>query len=326
MHKHKLTLKKLIALLKETVQEWQEDKVPLWAAGLSYYTIFSLAPLLIIAIAIAGSVFGEEAARGEIVGQIQGLIGRDGATAVESMIQNANHPNSGGAIATLFGVATLIFGASGVFGQLQDALNSIWEVPASPKQGFTKLILSRVLSFAMVFVIGFLLLVSLVISAGLAAVNTYFGSLLPGFGFLWQIINFAVSFSVVTLLFAMIYKFLPDVKVPWSDLWVGATVTALLFTIGKFAIGLYLGNSSVGSTYGAAGSLVVVLIWIYYSAQILLFGAEFTQVYAKHHGSRFTPRKPAMAGVDQSPPSSVAGAGQRLTHPEGRDRRRRRRP
>jgi membrane protein len=283
----------VVKLLKNTFQEWQEDKVPLWAAALAYYTIFSIAPILIIAIAVAGAVFGQEAAQGQIVGQIQGLVGRDGAEFIQSMLENAGRPGSGGLVATLFSIATLIFGASGAFGQLQDALNTIWEVKPKPQQAVKGLLRNRFLSFAMVLVIGFLLLVSLVLSAVLAGLTNFFGSLVPGLA--WgQLLNFAVSFGFTTLLFALIFKVLPDVKIPWSDLWVGAGVTALLFSIGRFLIGVYLGNSSVGSTYGAAGSLIVLLLWVYYSAQILLLGAEFTQVYAKMHGSKIVPSGHAM--------------------------------
>ena len=289
--------KQILELLKDTVTEWSEDKVSLWAAALAYYTIFSIAPLLLIAIAIAGAVFGEEAARGEVVAQIQGLVGKQGAEAIQSMIQNTQKPGSGGTIATIFGIITLLFGASGVFGQLQDALNTIWEVKPKPGQGIRSFLQTRFLSFAMVLVIGFLLLVSLVLSAGLAAVGNFFSNLMPNFLFVGQLINFLISFGVVTLLFAAIYKFLPDVHAPWKDLWVGSIVTALLFNIGKFLIGLYLGNSSMGSTYGAAGSLVVLLVWIFYSAQIILFGAEFTQVYAKSRGSSIEPSKHAVRVV-----------------------------
>ncbi len=281
-------------LIQETAKEWSEDNVPLLAAALAYYTVFSLAPLLLIAIAIAGFFFGEEAARGEIIGQIQGLFGREGAQAIQAMIQNANRPGSGGTIATIIGVVVLLFGASGVFGQLQVALNTIWEVKPKPGNSIKSFLQSRFLSFAMVLVIGFLLLVSLVLSAVLAAVSYYFGNLVPGFVIVGHIINFIISFGVVTVLIAAIYKFLPDVDIPWKNLWVGAGVTALLFNLGKFLLGLYLGNSSVGSAYGAAGSLVVVLIWVFYSAQILLFGAEFTQVYSKYRGLPIEPSKHAV--------------------------------
>lgn len=281
--------KDIFKLLKETFVEWNEDKVPVWAAALAYYTIFSLAPLLLIAISIAGAAFGEDAVRGEIVGQIQGLVGKEGATAIQSMIQNAHRPGSGGTIATIVGIVTLLFAASGVFAQLQNALNAIWDVKPKPGQGIRSFLQSRFLSFAMVLVIGFLLLVSLVLSAALTAIATFFSQLMPGWVIIGQVLDFAVSFGFITLLFAGIYKVLPDVEVAWKDLWVGAATTALLFNIGKFLIGLYLGNSSVSSTYGAAGSIVVLLLWVFYSAQILLFGAEFTQVFAKYRGSSITP-------------------------------------
>ncbi|HEY9642158.1 MAG TPA: YihY/virulence factor BrkB family protein [Coleofasciculaceae cyanobacterium] len=283
-----------LRLLQETITEWNEDNVPLLAAALAYYTVFSLAPLLVIAIAIAGAFFGENAAQQEIAGQIQGMVGRDGAEAIQTMIQNAHKPNSGGTIATVLGVITLLLGASGVFGQLQTALNTIWEVKLKPGRGLKGFVQTRFLSFAMVLVIGFLLLVSLILSAVLAGVSHFFGNMLPGFAAIGEGLNFVISFGVTTFLFAAIYKFLPDVKVPWKNLWVGAAVTALLFTLGKFLIGLYLGNSGISSTYGAAGSLVVILVWIFYSAQILLIGAEFTQVYSKYRGLPIEPSKHAM--------------------------------
>lgn len=281
--------------MRETFAKWNEDNVPLLAAALAYYTMFSLAPLLIIVIAIAGAVYGEEAARGDIVQQIQGLVGRDGAEFIQSMIKNASKPESGGGIATLIGVGFLIFGASGVFGQLQAALNTIWEVKPKPGRAIKSFVQARFLSFAMVLVIGFLLLVSLVLSAAFSGVSTYFGSFLPEALQIGRLLNFVISFALITLLFASIYKFLPDVKVPWKNLWVGSAVTALLFNIGKLLIGLYLGNSSIGSTYGAAGSLVVVLLWVFYSAQILLFGAEFTQVYSKYRGRPIEPSSHAVS-------------------------------
>jgi membrane protein len=289
-----MKLKVIFALLKDTIAEWSEDNVPLLAAALAYYTVFSLAPLSLIAISIAGAVFGEEAARGEVIGQIQGIVGAQGAEAIQSMIANANRPESGGTIATITGVVLLLFGASGVFGQLQVALNTIWEVKPKPGKGIASFLQSRFLSFAMVLVIGFLLLVSLVLSAVLAAISNLFGSFFSGFVIIGQTLNFIISFGVITVLIAAIYKFLPDVRVPWKNLWVGASVTALLFNIGKFLLGLYLGHSSVGSAYGAAGSFVVLLIWVFYSAQILLFGAEFTQVYSKYRGTPIEPSKHAV--------------------------------
>jgi membrane protein len=284
----------IFRLLRETITEWQNDKVPLLAAALAYYTVFSIAPLLIIAIAIAGAFFGEEAARGEIIGQIKGLVGQQGAEAIQSMLQNTQQPSANSGLATLFGIVTLLIGATGVFGQLQDALNIIWDVKPKPGVGLKVFLLSRLLSFAMVLVIGFLLLVSLLLSAILAAISHYFGDLIPSFQFVGQLLNFTLSFVVITLLFAAIYKVLPDVKVPWQNLWLGAIVTALLFNAGKSLIGLYLGNSAVSSTYGAAGSLVVILIWIFYSAQILLLGAEFTHVYSRYRGTPIRPTRYAV--------------------------------
>jgi membrane protein len=271
-------------LLQETFKAWQNDKVPLWAAALAYYTAFSLAPLLVIAIAIAGAVFGQEAARGEVVGQIQGLVGKQGAEAIQAMLQNTQQPGSGGVVATVVGIGALLLGASGVFGQLQDAMNTIWGVQPKPGRGIRFMLQNRFMSFAMVLVIGFLLLVSLVLSAGLAAFSAFVGHLFPEFAILGQILNFVISFGVMIVLFALIYKVMPDVKVPWRFLWTGAIVTALLFNIGKFLIGLYLGSGSVSSTYNAAASLGIILLWVYYSAQILLIGAEFTKVYAYRYG------------------------------------------
>ncbi|BAS56280.1 MULTISPECIES: YihY/virulence factor BrkB family protein [Leptolyngbya] len=294
-----MRFKTIVRLLRDTVTEWNEDNVPLLAAALAYYTMFSIAPLLIIAIAIAGAIYGQEAAQGEIVGQIQGLVGRDGAEFIQSMIENASKPGAGGGVATFIGIVVLIFGASGVFGQLQTALNTIWEVKPKPGRAVKSFLQARFLSFAMVLVIGFLLLVSLVLSAILAGISAYFGAFLPGSIAIGQILNFVISFGIITLLFASIYRFLPDVHVPWKNLWVGAAVTALLFNLGKFLLGLYLGNSGVSSTYGAAGSLVVILIWVFYSAQILLFGAEFTQVYSKYRGRPITPSSHAVSLKDE---------------------------
>lgn len=288
-----MNIKTIWILLKETFAEWNTDKASRLAAALSYYTIFSLAPLLIIAIAIAGAVFGEEAARGQIVGQIQGLVGREGAQFIETAIESASQPKAS-RIASIISVVVLLFGASGLFAQLQDALNTIWEVQPKPDRGLVGIIRDRFLSFTMVLGVGFLLLVSLVMSAALTAVVDFFGHLLPGIGFLLQLTNFILSFAVTTLLFGLIYKVLPDVKIAWGDVWIGAIITSLLFSLGRFLLGMYLGNSSFGSTYGAAGSVVVLLVWVNYAAQILFFGAEFTQVYARKFGSQIVPTKNAV--------------------------------
>jgi membrane protein len=273
------------SLLKSLVADWWEDNAPRLGAALAYYTLFSLSPLLIIAVAIAGLIFGREAAQGHIVAQIEGLVGHDGAVAVQAMIESARKPASG-IIASLFGLLTLLAGATGLFAELQAALNTIWEVPDQPGRGVVGILKNRFLSFAMVLGMGFLLLVSLLVSAGLAAAGHFVGGLLPAGASLGQVVNFLVSILVTTLLFAMIYKYLPNVTIAWNDVWIGATATALLFTAGKFLIGLYLGTSSVTSAYGAASSLVIILIWVYYSAQIFLLGAEFTQIYATRWGSR----------------------------------------
>lgn len=309
-----MRIKTIISLLRETFTEWNEDKASRLAAALAYYTVFSLAPMLIIAIAIAGAVFGEEAARGEIVTQIQGLVGRDGAQFIETAIEGASKPKAG-TIASLISIAVLLFGASGLFAQLQDSLNTIWEVQPKPGRGVIGILRDRFLSFTMVLGVGFLLLVSLVLSAGLSGLVNFLGSLLPGIGALLQIANFVLSFAVTTLLFGLIYKVLPDVKIAWSDVWSGAIVTSLLFSIGRFALGLYLGNSSFGSTYGAAGSVVIILVWVYYAAQILFFGAEFTQVYARRYGSRIVPTKNAIPLTEKNRDEQGMGTD--------RDRRRR---
>ncbi|MEO7423604.1 MAG: YihY/virulence factor BrkB family protein [Fibrobacteria bacterium] len=281
-------------LIKDSATGWSDDKASRLAAALSYYTIFSIAPLLIMAIAIAGLAFGKEAASNQIFQQIRGLVGDTGALAIQAMVQGA-WKSGGGIFATMVAAITLFIGASSVFGQLQDALNSIWHVEPKPGQGVKGFLRSRFLSFSMVLVIGFLLLVSLVLSAALAGVGHYLDSILPIPAVLLQALNFAVSFAVTSVLFTLIYKVLPDVTVKWKDVWIGGAVTALLFSLGRLGIGYYLGRGTVSSGYGAAGSLVVILIWIYYSSQILFFGAEFTKVYANTFGSHIKPSPNAKA-------------------------------
>ena len=283
-----IRVRSIFILLKEAFQEWQQDKASLLAAALAYYTVFSITPLLVIAVAIAGAVFGRDAAQGEILEQINGLVGQQGAQAIETALANADRPQLG-SVASLISVVVLLIGASGVFAQLQEALNTVWNVKAKPNAGIWQFIRKRLLSFGMVLAIGFLLLVSLILSAMLSGISKLEISLLPGFTPLWQLLNFAISFGFISLLFALIYKYLPDVKIRWKDVAIGAIITALLFTLGKFLIGLYLGRGSLGSAYGAAGSLIVFLAWVFYSAQILLFGAEFTQVYARKYGRKIRP-------------------------------------
>lgn len=286
-----MNLKVMWKLLSATYKKWAKDHAQSLGAALAFYAIFSLAPLLLIVIAIAGSVFGQEAAQGQIIGQIQGLVGEESANAIQSMIEEVRKPATG-IIATVLAMVMLLLGATGVFAQLQEALNTIWSVEENPGESLWKLLKDRFVSLMAVLGTGFLLLVSLVVSAGLSAVGAALGNFLPVPGFVLQIINFFVSFAIVTFLFAMIYKLLPDISIQWGDVWIGAIMTSLLFTIGKFLIGLYLGKSDVGIAYGAAGSLVVVLIWVYYASQIFLFGAEFTAVYAHSRGSRLASSSP----------------------------------
>jgi membrane protein len=277
-------------MIKAAVKAWVDDYAPSMGAALSYYTLFSLAPLLIIVIAVAGMVFGQEAAQGEIVAQLRGIMGEEGAMAVEGMLKAAREPAKG-VVATIVGIAILLLGATAIFGELQSALDRIWRVPAPKEEsGIWHLLRTRLLLFGLVLGLGFLLVVSLVVSAALAALGKWWGGWFDGWDVFLDILNFAVSFGIFTLLFAMIYKIMPRANIPWRDVWTGAAVTALLFTIGKMLIGLYLGKSSLASGFGAAGSLVVLIAWVYYSAQIFLFGAEYTWVYANRHGSRLQKR------------------------------------
>jgi membrane protein len=279
----------MLFLLKQTASEWMEDDAPTLGAALAYYTVFSLAPLMTIAIAMAGFFFGKEAAQGQIFDELRVLLGEEGGKAVEEMVQSANAHPTAGVVATIISVVMLLVGASGVFGQLQASLNTIWGVKPKPGRGLLGIIQDRLLSFGFTLVVGFLLLVSLLLTAGIALVADWVGGLMPGSETIAQMLNILFSLAMIALLFAMIFKFLPDAKIAWRDVWIGAFLTAVLFTIGKFALGIYLGKSGVVSSYGAAGSLIVLLLWVYYSSQILFFGAEFTQVYANRFGSHVAP-------------------------------------
>jgi membrane protein len=298
----------MFGLLKETFHEWSEDSASRLAAALAYYTTFSLAPLLVLVIAIAGLIGGREAAQSQTMAQVQDLLGVQGREFVQSMIENASQPATGLA-ATIIGALSLLFGALGVFGELQNSLNTIWDVKPKPARGLLdgvkRFLLDRLLSFAMVLGIGFLLLASLVLSAALSAVGKYIGTAWPLADLWLQLINFLISFVVIMLLFAMIFKFLPEARIAWKDVWLGAAVTSILFSLGKFLIGFYLGRSTVGTTFGGAGSLAILLIWIYYSAQILFFGAEFTQVYANRYGSKIVP-DPGMVRMSEQTPAGKA--------------------
>lgn len=285
-------------LIRETFSEWSEDKAPRLAAALAYYTVFSLAPLLVIAISIAGIVFGRDAARNQILKEVGGLIGTESVPAIEAMVSGASKGGESIA-ATIAGVVLLLFGASGVFGQLQDSLNTIWEVKVKPNAGIMRLIRDRFFSFTVVVGTGFLLLVSLIISAALSALGTYFSNLLPGWEIVFQIANMVVSFLVIAFLFALIFKYMPDAVIAWKDVWPGAFVTSFLFIVGQILIELYISKSDFQSSYGIAGSLIVILLWVYYSAQIVLLGAEFTQVYANLYGSKIVPDEKAISVTEE---------------------------
>ena len=273
------------SFLGEVFQEFSNDNALTLGAALAYYTVFSMAPLLVLVIAIAGLVFGHAAAQGEIVAQVQGMLGQAGAETIESMIERASQPASGVA-ATIASLATMIVGASGVFGQLQSSLNHIWGAETQRRSGVRGHVQRRLLSLSMILGVGFLLLVSLALSAVLSAVHHVLSEWFPVLSEFLPLANFLLSFAIITALFAMIFKLLPDARIEWRDVWLGAAVTALLFTIGKSLIGVYLGRAGVTSVYGAAGSLVLILLWVYYSSQLLFLGAEFTEVYSRRYGSR----------------------------------------
>lgn len=276
------------SLLKETVRSWNEHRALRLGAALAFYTVFAIAPLFLIVLAIAGFWFGEEAAQRQLFDQLYGLVGRQGGEAIQAVVASANRPKAG-TWATLIAVVTLFVGATGVFVQLQDALNTIWQVRRQPGRGLRFFIKDRLLSFAMVLAIGFLLLVSLVVSAGLAALGKFMSGLIPAQEIVWQILNLLVSLGLIGLLFALIFKVLPDVRIAWREVWIGALLSAGFFNLGKFFLGLYLGRSSVTSAYGAAGSLIIILLWVYYASQTLFLGAEFTRAYAKRFGRPFIP-------------------------------------
>lgn len=281
--------KNTIWLFKNAYKEYSEDDTWVLGAALSYYTIFSLAPILIIIIAVAGMIYGKEAVTGQIYDQIKEIVGSTAALQVQAMVKSAYAPGKS-TIATIIAIGLLIFGSTTVFYQLQSALNKIWEVKPNPKKGLLLYIRSRVLSFGMIIAIGFLLLVSLVVNALMLGLSKYLMSFLPDYSvYLFQILNLVLSLIVITLLFAMIYKFLPDAVIRWRDVWAGSLFTAILFTLGRYGIAYYLGKSDIGSAYGAAGSIVVLLVWVSYSSQILFFGAEFTQVYARRYGTPILP-------------------------------------
>jgi membrane protein len=292
MAKLQATPKQIWELIKETFVQWEDDQASRLAASLALYTLLSIAPLIVVSIAVAGVFFGDEAARGELSHQLAGVVGEQAGRAIEALVDNAHAP-SAGLVGSIVGVAVLLFGASGVFGELQVALNQIWNVKQRPGRGMRGVLRDRFFSFTMVMGVAFLLLVSLVVSAALTTVTTHFEHWLP-WATLWEVLNALVGLAVSTLLFALIFKVVPDAKIAWRDVWVGAFVTACCFSLGKGALAWYVGRSATVSPFGAAGSLVALTVWVYYSAQILFLGAEFAQVYATRLGRRIEPTKNAM--------------------------------
>lgn len=285
-----MALKKIKSAYEHVVQVitiWNGANASAMGAAVAFYTIFAIAPLFILVLALAGLLFGHEAAQRELFGQIEGLVGKNGAEAVQSILAAANQPRSG-LVATIIGFTTLFVGAGSVFIQLQQSLNAIWNVRLK-SSSFRRFIQLRLLSFAALLGIGFLLLVSLTVSAALHAAGKWMSGTIPDHEVIWQILDVIVSLGIISLLFAMMFKLLPDVIIQWRNVWIGSFITALLFTVGKFLLGAYLGRSSLSSAYGAAGSFVVVLLWVYYSAQILLLGAASIRVYARQHGSPIQP-------------------------------------
>lgn len=289
--------KAIFTLFKDAFKDWNEDKAPRLGAALSYYTIFSLGPLLVIIISIASFVYAN--ARTQITTTVGQVVGSDAQDLITETMDNAN---KGGAniIASIIGIVTLLLGAAGVFGQLQDALNTIWEVEPKPGAGMMAMLKKRFLSFGMVLTVGFLLLVSLVVSAGIAVLGTYLKSILPVGDIIANLINLLISILIIALVFTLLFRYLPDVKIAWRDVWVGAVVTSVLFTVGQFALAFYLQSGGVGKSFGAASSVIIVLVWIYYSAQIFLYGAEFTQVYASKYGSRVVPAENAQFVTEEA--------------------------
>jgi membrane protein len=288
-------LRTAFGLLKETASAWVDDKASSRGAALAYYSMFAIAPIVLLAVSLAGLVYGEAAARGKVAEQIQGIVGKPVADAAESLVRSAGNRTSS-TLATFVSLAVALFGAAALFGELQDALNTIWKVAPRPGRAVVSVIRERAFSFAMVLSAGVLLLASLAVTAALNTVATYLNpASLPGGVQLWQGLNWLVSLAFVTLLFALIFKVVPDVHVPWREVWVGAALTGVLFTLGKYLLALYVTRAGVASAYGAAGSLAVALVWVYYSAQILLFGAEFTRAQARRHGADCTPIRGALA-------------------------------
>lgn len=301
------SLRQWWGLIKGAVAAWSDDYAPSMGAALSYYTVFSLAPLLLIVISIAGLAFGQEAARGEVFEQLRGLMGDEPASAVEALLTSLAKPERG-VTSALIGAVVLLIGATSVFGELQDALDRIWRAPVRNRRGgLWKLVRARLLSFGMILGIAFLLMVSLVLSAAISALGKWWGSAFAEQVCVLQAVNLTVGYAMTTIVFALIYKIMPRVHVRWKDVWLGAAITALLFTIGRFLIGLYIGRSGIASGFGAAGSVAIIFVWVYYSAQIFLLGAEFTWLYARTFGSMRFLSDPAKTPPTLPSASSLRG-------------------
>lgn len=301
----------LLRMFWVALKAWWNDDVQRKGASLAYYTLFAIAPILLVAIAIAGLAFGAEAVRGEVVGQMQGLVGRDGAEAIQLLLEGASEKKAG-IIATILGGVTTLLAATGAFLELQASLNAIFRVPRHPGSTFRTFIVSRLRSFGIVIAIGFLLLVSLAVSATISAISGWMDRLIPGTPLLWETLNFFVSLAVATLLFAVVYRLLPDRRIPWRDVWMGAFATSVLFSIGKQLIGFYLGQSVSASTYGAAGSVIILLLWVYYSSQIVLLGAEYTRLVVRTDSVRRSGQRDALK---RSPGAgSPATSGTHVAH------------
>lgn len=296
--------KGIFQLVKQAFKDFSDDECTTMAAALSYYTVFALPPLLLLIVMIVGAVMDPQDVREALHGQLGSLLGQSGGDEIRTILEKAQEtktPDAGRPVAAVLGVVTLLLGATGVFGQLQGALNKVWEVKPDPAQGGIKnFLVKRIFSFGMVLAIAFLLLVSLALTAAISAVGDVVGRMVPGLGqVLLYVLNFTVSFGVITLLFAAMFKIVPDAEVAWKDVWVGAVVTGLLFMVGKFAIGFYLGRSNPGEVFGAAGSLAILLVWIYYASMIVFFGAEFTQTWAERRGGGVVPEEGAVRVVQE---------------------------
>jgi membrane protein len=282
-------LKQVFSFLKQVINEFIDDKALKFSASLSYYTVFSIAPFLAIIISFSGYFFGREAVQGEIYPQINELVGHDAALQIQQMITNI-HLSKTSLFATILSFAVLIVGATGIFSEIQDSINFIWNLKSKPKRGLLKMLINRLISFSLIISLGFLLMVSLLLNTVVDALSKQLLKLMPGRGvYVVDVVNNCLMFMLVSLLFGIIFKVLPDAKIRWKDVMVGSVATAVLFMVGKFCIGFYLGHSNLSSVYGTAGSIIIVMVWVYYSAVILYFGAEFTKVYAKHYGGKILP-------------------------------------